>query len=385
MNIETHISCLSPVPYNVMVAYPSVPGVSLQSKGLSFPVFTPTDPTAAAGPTGCILWRLYPFDTSTSLCTHLTPTPSLMSHSLSASRMFLLGGPLSSALLLLGLHILPGWPVLVHGRTPPGFWGCLCLFCPLSPFLGSCPSHPPPPAVPSQQAESRTHLPSPSAPQHLPAMQETQVWSLGREDPWEKEMATHSSILAWRIPWIEEPGRLQSMGLQRVGHDWATSLHLASLQLHVQPQDRPKPRAVLNTTLSWTSHLFSPKRHQSPPKFLSIPFHRPSPAVTPQLTEPIRLPWTHKTPVSSFSTAVFVCPPLLCLPASVGSSFRNGLLPPLSPLPHHWLKAEDQTGRGMPCSHRDWMVTRGLCFPSLTVCAYSVASVVCNSLWRHGL
>ena len=53
----------------------------------------------------------------------------------------------------------------------------------------------------------------------LPAMWETWVRSLGREDPLEKEMATHSSILAWRIPWIEEPGGLQSMGLQRVRHD----------------------------------------------------------------------------------------------------------------------------------------------------------------------
>ena len=53
----------------------------------------------------------------------------------------------------------------------------------------------------------------------LPAMWETQVRSLGWEDLLEKEMATHSSILAWRIPWTEEPGRVQSMGLQRVGHD----------------------------------------------------------------------------------------------------------------------------------------------------------------------
>ena len=58
----------------------------------------------------------------------------------------------------------------------------------------------------------------------LPAMRETWVQSLGREDPLEKEMATHSSILAWRISWMEEPGGLQSMGSQRVGHDWATSL-----------------------------------------------------------------------------------------------------------------------------------------------------------------
>ena len=53
----------------------------------------------------------------------------------------------------------------------------------------------------------------------LPAMSETWVQSLSREDPLEKEMATHSSNFAWKIPWTEEPGRLQSMGSQRVGHD----------------------------------------------------------------------------------------------------------------------------------------------------------------------
>ena len=57
----------------------------------------------------------------------------------------------------------------------------------------------------------------------LPAMWETWVWSLGGDYPLEKEMATHSSTLAWKIPWTEEAGRLQSTGLQRVGHDWATS------------------------------------------------------------------------------------------------------------------------------------------------------------------
>jgi len=54
---------------------------------------------------------------------------------------------------------------------------------------------------------------------NLPAMQETWAQSLGQENPLEKGMATHSSILAWRIPWTDEPGRLQSMGLQRVRHD----------------------------------------------------------------------------------------------------------------------------------------------------------------------
>ena len=61
---------------------------------------------------------------------------------------------------------------------------------------------------------------------NLPTMWETWVQSLCQEDPLEKEMATHSSILAWRIPWTEEPGRLQSMGWQTVGHDWATNTSL---------------------------------------------------------------------------------------------------------------------------------------------------------------
>ena len=69
----------------------------------------------------------------------------------------------------------------------------------------------------------------------LPAMQETPVWSLGGKDPLKKEMATHSSILAWRIPWTEETGRLQFMGLQRVGHDCVTNfLLLFQIQNHFQ-------------------------------------------------------------------------------------------------------------------------------------------------------
>ena len=62
---------------------------------------------------------------------------------------------------------------------------------------------------------------------HVPAMWETWVPSLGREDTLEKEMATHSSILVWRIPWTEEPGGLQSTGSQRVGHDSETSFSLS--------------------------------------------------------------------------------------------------------------------------------------------------------------
>ena len=58
---------------------------------------------------------------------------------------------------------------------------------------------------------------------NLPAVQETGVWSLGWEDSLQKVMATHSSVLAWRIPWMVEPSRIQSMGSQRVRHDWVTN------------------------------------------------------------------------------------------------------------------------------------------------------------------
>ena len=69
---------------------------------------------------------------------------------------------------------------------------------------------------------------------NLPAMQETQetwVWYLGWEDPLEEGMAIHSSILAWRIPWSEEPGGLQSIGSWRIGHNWATK-HACMLATH---------------------------------------------------------------------------------------------------------------------------------------------------------
>ena len=69
---------------------------------------------------------------------------------------------------------------------------------------------------------------------NMPAMQEmeeTRVWSLGQEDPLEKEMATHSNIFAWRIPWTEETGELQLMGSQRVGHNWETKHAQSSYRL----------------------------------------------------------------------------------------------------------------------------------------------------------
>ena len=98
-------------------------------------------------------------------------------------------------------------------------------------------------------------------------MQEMQVWSLGQEDPLEEQMATHSSILARETPWTEKPGRLQSMGLQRVGHNWATefkvkfSTLILCLILHVEKtplsQDRERSCPLLSRLLFFKSNISS--------------------------------------------------------------------------------------------------------------------------------
>ena len=94
---------------------------------------------------------------------------------------------------------------------------------------------------------------------HLPAMWETWVWSLDWEDPLEKEMATHSSILAWRIPWKEEPGGLQSTGSQRVRHDWVTSL---SLSFHFSQLPKPCCCCCITSVMSDSvqPHRWQPTR-----------------------------------------------------------------------------------------------------------------------------
>ena len=74
-----------------------------------------------------------------------------------------------------------------------------------------------------------------------PAMQETQAQSLGQEDPLKKGMATHSSILAWRIQWTEEPGGLHSIRSQRVGHSLATNTHTHT---HTQTHDKNAPKKL---------------------------------------------------------------------------------------------------------------------------------------------
>ena len=78
---------------------------------------------------------------------------------------------------------------------------------------------------------------------NLPTVQETRVRSLGGEDPLEKGMGTHSSILAWRIPWTEEPGRLQSMGSPRVRHPWS---NLAYTSAHIMKANSPREKSLIS-------------------------------------------------------------------------------------------------------------------------------------------
>ena len=99
----------------------------------------------------------------------------------------------------------------------------------------------------------------------LPTMQETQVQSLGWEDTLEKEMATHSSILAWKIPWTEEPGWLLSMGSQRVGHDWLSNFTTYLLRF-LRQELSGLPFLVQWTTFClnsppWPTDLGSPAWH----------------------------------------------------------------------------------------------------------------------------
>ena len=174
-------------------------------------------------------------------------------------------------------------------------------------------------------------------------MQETWVQSLGWEDTLEKEMATHSSILAWEIPWTEEPGRLQSMELQRVGHDFATAKSAAkSLQscpTLCNPMDCSLPgfsvHGILQPrTLEWVAISFSnawkwkvkvkslsrvwllatpwTAAYQAPPSmgfsgqqyWSGVPLPSPDFATKQQQFKPILSPWQ----LSSLVTSIFMSP-----------------------------------------------------------------------------
>ena len=109
---------------------------------------------------------------------------------------------------------------------------------------------------------------------NVPVMQETWVWSLGQEDPMEKGMATHSSILTWRIPWIEEPGKLQSTELKIVGHGWATNTYAHT---HTHTQGFPCGSVVQSQPvhaddaggLVWSLGQEGPVEQEMPPNLVS--------------------------------------------------------------------------------------------------------------------
>ena len=138
---------------------------------------------------------------------------------------------------------------------------------------------------------------------NLSTMQETQVRSLGREDALGKETATHSSLLAWRIPWTEQPGGLQSRGSQRAGHDWVTNTHISYLAASRNQQSPvlmeqtldtfksfPRSSRFSSTSQKWrkgfsswlsfpsaelgitlkTSHIYSLEKHEEPPVYLFL-------------------------------------------------------------------------------------------------------------------
>ena len=126
----------------------------------------------------------------------------------------------------------------------------------------------------------------------LPPMLETQVWSLGREDPLEKEMVTHSSILAWRIPWTEKPGRLQSLGSQKSDTTERLHLHLSFFIIII---------IFYCTILYWFCHTSTCIHHgctrvphPEPPSLLSahtIPLSHPSAPALSFLYPALNLDW----------------------------------------------------------------------------------------------
>ena len=122
--------------------------------------------------------------------------------------------------------------------------------------------------------KSMVGFPGGSDGKDLPVMQEAWVWSLGWEVPLEKEMATHFSILAWIISWTEEPGELQSMGSQRVWHDWATNTFTYLSQM-LDSFFHWKIIALQNFVFCQTSTWIN-RRYTYIPSFLNLP-PRPTP------------------------------------------------------------------------------------------------------------
>ena len=105
---------------------------------------------------------------------------------------------------------------------------------------------------------------------NLPAMQETPVQSRGWKDPLEKGMAIHSSVLAWRVPWTREPGGLQSMGLQRVGHDWVTNTFTFKEEERAEKEKYLKQQKWESSRIWWKLYKPIGRRSSTNPSSRSI-------------------------------------------------------------------------------------------------------------------
>ena len=158
----------------------------------------------------------------------------------------------------------------------------------------------------------------------LPTMRETQVRSLGQEDPLEKEMTTHSSTLAWKIPWTEKPGRLQSMGSQRVGHDWATFLPFLSFPSSLTTANPALCSGEAGLNSSAHTLLFQPEStlffSQLLLKWLVWAYHFLTLEAQPMphsLWSPVHLPllWTSLRPIVLFVPGFDLWPHPLSFPA----------------------------------------------------------------------
>ena len=151
------------------------------------------------------------------------------------------------------------------------------------------------------------NLPGGSAVKNLSAMQETQVQSLGQQDPLEKEMATHPSILAWKVPWTEEPGGIQSMRSQRVGHNLETKQPQYSYRQNKSNEQQRSKEKETNPTWSQLLSVILSLHHWLGRIFL------PHPTSTPiwNLKGRVGGSDTEQDLEKFLSTKAFLCPPFL--------------------------------------------------------------------------
>ena len=157
------------------------------------------------------------------------------------------------------------------------------------------------------------------------------IWPLGAEDPLEKEMASHSSTLAWKIPWTEEPGGLQYVGSQRVGHDWVYTHTLGSRTFYFSMYSHTISGHILFTQMNdWQMTRLGNSCYRRNFPFKKIQHAHPHRAAVCQLRQGKWLIWYHKgglsnTPheVSTFKSSVWLCDPTNC--RMPGSSVLHSL------------------------------------------------------------